>query len=220
MILSDGDHIVYSGRLPLFAMSLRAFIQPLNNGQATIIFGPDDIEEYYYTLFGKSIAQLNYLYGHSMCQAIANTFHSLYPISHISAYSSQLTFKNLNMMQTKELCSYEAIVQVLGSTNSTLNAEYCKFDVKAFAVSNKPCNITVTDSYVNMNQLNYFINAKHSESSISEVLIRETIFEGDLSNIRHKDPLVYLENYHHFHFYNNTVSGYHDLKGMPTIMSV
>ena len=66
ILLSEGLHYVFSGQLPLFALSANVTLAPWKLTRPPVIHflaqDSDALETFYLSLFKRSLAQLNYLY--------------------------------------------------------------------------------------------------------------------------------------------------------------
>lgn len=102
--LSSGEHVVYSGRLPLFVNQLDLTVQASTS--ATLKFHSvehDELETYYYKLFDHSLSQLNYRYVNPIDPQLSEIFHKLYPATHMTIYNSNITLLDIDIKQVNPL---------------------------------------------------------------------------------------------------------------------
>ncbi len=180
------------------------------------------LEDYYYRLFGRSFASLNYVYRDIFEAEVIPVFHSLYKTSYLTAFSSQITVEDLEIRQVTQITENDAILQILGEWNSTVRIERCTIDVKGFLVTNMPVDIYIQDSEILHRQNNYFINAKHPYTTPSIINIDSTQFAEDTLylDVIHRYPMIYADGYKSVAITNSLFKNRQDLAGLPTLMTV
>jgi hypothetical protein len=79
VLLSKGDHIIYSSEIPVMIKEATIKIEPLNKSEKipTLIFNDSAPIQYFNSLFGKSIGERHYegVTNHSSYIAIMNDSH-------------------------------------------------------------------------------------------------------------------------------------------------
>lgn len=154
------------------------------------------LENYYFSLYGKSLAQLNYdlkkdnIYPTQLLSA-----------SHILLTSSHLILQDLYLKQGK---SEDALIQVLES--SSIQIERCELEVRQLVLNNRPANITIKDSYLSLGDTRYMINSRDSMlNSESTFILRGNFFRGATQSFAKSSlPLIYIEGYRSVDISNNT----------------
>jgi hypothetical protein len=143
-------------------------------------------------LYGRSLAQVNYVYRELPSRSFGMLFHAYLPKSYVTIFSSQLSFQDIYLKQGRALDGSDTLVQVLGDDNSTVEFLRCEIDVRSLVVNNRPTSIRLIDSFVSLYQTRFLINAKQSlNTTTSSVEISGTLFRGDRLS-RSTLPLVYV----------------------------
>ena len=125
ILLSEGSHYVFSGQLPLFALSANVTLAQWKSTRHPVIqFLAQDsgaLETYYLSLFKRSLAQLTYLYTDEPTDAsVFSSYIDLYAKSNLLIFNSHIAFKDLEMRQLESLQPNYAIIQVRGDKDSTV----------------------------------------------------------------------------------------------------
>jgi hypothetical protein len=143
-------------------------------------------------LYGRSLAQVNYVYRELPSRSFGMLFHAYLPKSYVTIFSSQLSFQDIYLKQGRALDGSDTLIQVLGDDNSTVEFLRCEIDVRSLVVNNRPTSIRLIDSFVSLYQTRFLINAKQSlNTTTSSVEISGTLFRGDRLS-RSTFPLVYV----------------------------
>jgi hypothetical protein len=143
-------------------------------------------------LYGRSLAQVNYVYRELPSRSFGMLFHAYLPKSYVTIFSSQLSFQDIYLKQGRALDGSDTLIQVLGDDNSTVEFLRCEIDVRSLVVNNRPTSIRLIDSFVSLYQTRFLINAKQSlNTTTSSVEISGTLFRGDRLS-RSTLPLVYV----------------------------
>lgn len=98
--LQEGEHTVYSGLLPLLAMTAEITVVPwVPGGERPRIRFERNVDEGFNTylqgLYGRSLAQVNYVYRELPSRSYGFLFHAYLPKSYVTIFSTQLSFQDI-----------------------------------------------------------------------------------------------------------------------------
>jgi hypothetical protein len=146
------------------------------------------------SMYGRSIAEINYVYKDVKDESHKKLFHLLTQKSNILVLDSTLTFKDLEIESTFDTVN-APLIKIIGGTFSSITIERATLSLHTPLVLNSvPTSLSIISSSLVFTST-YLVNSKHTsaiyDSSFAFLDSNLTSQQASMSTL----PLIYLEGY-------------------------